>query len=129
MEGEFSAQQASCQADSGSIAWLSRCSAAIRSCWTWEERVFILPILLTDSGEISQEATVIGIPCKMLGDSTERPETVEIWNNELIGADPELLRKSLAMVIDGKWKKRGSPRKWDGKSAERIVSAIESSLA
>lgn len=71
----------------------------------------------------------MGIPCKTLGDSTERPETVEIWTNELIGADPELLRKSLAMVIDGKWKKGGIPQKRDGKYAERIVSAIESSQA
>ena len=71
----------------------------------------------------------MGIPCITLRDSTERLETVEIGTNQLIGADPELLRKSLAMVIDGKWNKRGIPRKWDGKSADRIVSAIESSLA
>jgi UDP-N-acetylglucosamine 2-epimerase (non-hydrolysing) len=71
----------------------------------------------------------MGIPYITLDDSTERPETVEIGTNELIGTDPELLRKSLAMVIDGKLKKGGILQKWDGKSAERIVSAIESSLA
>ena len=90
--------------------------------------MFYSSCTVTDSGGITEEATVMGIPCITLRDSTERPETVEIGTNELIGADPELLRKSLAMVIDGKWKKGGIPQKWDGKSAERIVSAIESSL-
>jgi UDP-N-acetylglucosamine 2-epimerase (non-hydrolysing) len=53
--------------------------------------------------------------------STERPETVDIGTNELIGTDPEKLRKALKQLLSGQWKQGNIPPMWDGKTAERIV--------
>ena len=81
--------------------------------------------VITDSGGITEEATVMGIPCATLRNSTERPETVEIGTNVLVGTDPEKLAPALAPLFEGKWKTSGIPEKWDGKAAERIVSILE----
>lgn len=77
--------------------------------------------IITDSGGITEETTVMGVPCITMRNSTERPETVTIGTNELIGTEPEALRKSLGQLLSGDWKKGSIPEKWDGKCAERIV--------
>jgi len=64
-----------------------------------------------------------------LRDNTERPETVTIGTNELIGTDPRKLAPALARVMAGQWKKGAIPPKWDGKTAERIVGHLERLLA
>jgi len=80
--------------------------------------------IITDSGGITEEATVLGVPCMTMRDSTERPETISIGTNVLIGTNPEALKPYLQMVLEGKWKKGGIPDKWDGKATQRIVDEI-----
>ena len=85
--------------------------------------------VITDSGGITEETTVMGVPCLTLRDSTERPETVTVGTNELIGTDPAKLGSALARLMAGEWKKGRIPARWDGKAAERIVAELERLLA
>jgi len=80
--------------------------------------------VITDSGGIREETTVMGIPCMTLRDNTERPETITIGTNELIGTNPEAIQPSMELLFSGKWKKGGIPELWDGKTAERIVDHL-----
>ena len=84
--------------------------------------------VITDSGGITEEATVLGVPCMTLRNSTERPETVTIGTNELLGTDPAALAPALDKLFAGRWKRGDIPEKWDGKSAERIVAHLETLL-
>ncbi|MCK9541543.1 MAG: UDP-N-acetylglucosamine 2-epimerase (non-hydrolyzing) [Novosphingobium sp.] len=84
--------------------------------------------VITDSGGITEETTVLGVPCLTLRDSTERPETVEIGTNELIGTDPAVLGPALDRLFAGQWKQGGIPPLWDGRTGERIVAALETLL-
>jgi len=81
--------------------------------------------VITDSGGITEEATVMGVPCLTLRDNTERPETVTFGTNELIGSDPLKLAPALSRLMAGEWKKGSIPEKWDGSSAVRIVAQLE----
>jgi UDP-N-acetylglucosamine 2-epimerase (non-hydrolysing) len=85
--------------------------------------------VITDSGGITEETTVMGVPCMTLRDTTERPETVEIGTNEIIGTDPAALAPALERLFAGDWKKGGIPEKWDGRTGERIVAALEKLLS
>ena len=85
--------------------------------------------VITDSGGITEEATVMGVPCMTLRDTTERPETVFKGTNELIGTDPRALGPAMDRLFEGKWKKGKVPDKWDGMTAERIVSKLGVLLA
>lgn len=85
--------------------------------------------VITDSGGVTEETTVLGVPCLTLRDSTERPETVALGTNELIGTDPRRLRPALDRLFAGDWKKGSIPEKWDGKAAIRIVEALDRLLA
>ena len=80
--------------------------------------------VITDSGGITEETTVMGIPCITLRDNTERPETVTIGTNELIGTNPQSIKPALKKLFSGQWKKGGIPELWDGKSAERIINIL-----
>jgi len=80
--------------------------------------------VITDSGGITEETTVLGVPCLTLRDNTERPETVTIGTNELIGTDPRKLPPALTRLMAGQWKSGGIPPLWDGKAAERIVGHL-----
>ena len=80
--------------------------------------------VVTDSGGITEETTVMGIPCMTLRDNTERPETCTIGTNELIGTNPAAIPPAFEKLFSGNWKKGGIPELWDGKTAERIVSSI-----
>ncbi len=84
--------------------------------------------VITDSGGITEETTVMGVPCLTLRDNTERPETVTIGTNELIGTDPAKLAPALARLMAGQWKQGSIPEKWDGRTAERIVAIVEQLL-
>lgn len=80
--------------------------------------------VITDSGGITEETTVLGIPCITLRENTERPETCTIGTNELIGTDPGNLPPYMKKIIEKKWKKGGIPPLWDGMSSGRIISHI-----
>ena len=78
--------------------------------------------VITDSGGITEETTVMGVPCITLRDNTERPETVDIGTNKLIGTNPAAIQPALDELWSGDWKKGGIPNLWDGKAAERIIA-------
>ena len=80
--------------------------------------------VITDSGGITEETTVMGIPCLTLRDNTERPETVSVGTNELVGTDPNNIPPALNALFSGNWKKGNIPELWDGHCAERIVDQI-----
>lgn len=80
--------------------------------------------VITDSGGITEETTVMGVPCITLRDNTERPETVELGTNELIGTHPKAIQPALIKLFTGNWKKGSVPAKWDGNTAERIVEKL-----
>ena len=80
--------------------------------------------VITDSGGITEEATVMNVPCMTLRNNTERPETIELGTNELIGTDPENIKPAMQKLFSGNWKKGRIPELWDGKTARRIVKNI-----
>jgi UDP-N-acetylglucosamine 2-epimerase (non-hydrolysing) len=81
--------------------------------------------VVTDSGGVTEETTVMGVPCMTLRNSTERPETVTVGTNEILGIDPAALAPAFERLFAGQWKKGGIPEKWDGKTSERIVEILE----
>ena len=80
--------------------------------------------VITDSGGVTEETTVMGVPCVTLRDTTERPETVTVGTNELIGTDPAALAPALDRLFAGQWKKGAVPPLWDGRTGERIVAHL-----
>lgn len=80
--------------------------------------------VVTDSGGITEETTVMGVPCITLRDNTERPETCTVGTNELIGTDPAAVKPALDLLFSGQWKKGAIPALWDGHTAERIVDIL-----
>lgn len=81
-------------------------------------------VVITDSGGVTEETTVMGTPCITLRDTTERPETVNIGTNELVGSNPNALSIYLNKVFCGKWKNGSIPKLWDGRSGERILKIL-----
>lgn len=86
------------------------------------ERAFAV---ITDSGGVTEETTVLGVPCLTLRDTTERPETVTMGTNELIGTDPAKLPGAFDRLFAGTWKKGAVPPLWDGKTGLRIVEHLQ----
>jgi UDP-N-acetylglucosamine 2-epimerase (non-hydrolysing) len=80
--------------------------------------------VVTDSGGITEETTILGIPCMTLRSNTERPETVTIGTNELLGTNPSALEPAMKKLLSGQWKKGGVPPLWDGKTSERIIETL-----
>jgi UDP-N-acetylglucosamine 2-epimerase (non-hydrolysing) len=81
--------------------------------------------VITDSGGITEESTVLGVPCLTLRDTTERPETVTMGTNVLVGASPAAVAPALDRVFAGEWPRGRIPELWDGHAGERIVSVLE----
>ena len=73
---------------------------------------------------ITEEATVMRVPCMTLRDSTERPETCTVGTNELLGTNPKSIAPAFEKLFNGQWKKGAIPELWDGKTAPRIVNNI-----
>lgn len=80
--------------------------------------------VITDSGGITEEASVMNVPCITLRENTERAETIELGTNELVGTHPQNLQPYLEKLMRGEWKKYKGIPYWDGKTAERIVDKI-----
>ena len=80
--------------------------------------------VVTDSGGITEETTVMGVPCMTLRDNTERPETITLGTNELLGTDPKAIKPAMDKLFAGEWKKGGEIPLWDGRTAERIVNNL-----
>jgi UDP-N-acetylglucosamine 2-epimerase (non-hydrolysing) len=80
--------------------------------------------VITDSGGVTEETTVMGVPCITMRDSTERPETVSVGTNELIGTDPAALPPVLDRLFAGQWKRGGIPERWDGQAGLRIADVL-----
>ena len=81
-------------------------------------------VVITDSGGIQEETTYLGVPCLTLRENTERPVTVTLGTNVLVGRNPEKLRSELSLVLAGKAKKGTVPPLWDGHTGERIASLL-----
>jgi UDP-N-acetylglucosamine 2-epimerase (non-hydrolysing) len=81
--------------------------------------------VITDSGGLQEETTALGTPCITIRENTERPVTVAVGSNEVVGTDPDRILGAVGRILDGKWKKGGVPKGWDGKASERIVSVLE----
>ena len=80
--------------------------------------------VITDSGGITEEASIMNVPCMTLRDNTELPETISLGTNELVGTNPQNLKPYLESLFRGQWKKTQAIPLWDGKTAERIVKTI-----
>ncbi|MDC0225510.1 UDP-N-acetylglucosamine 2-epimerase (non-hydrolyzing) [Gammaproteobacteria bacterium] len=81
--------------------------------------------VITDSGGITEESTILNIPCMTIRDNTERPETVKIGTNELIGTDHRKFAPWFEKLFKSQWKNGTAPEKWDGKAGERIVKILQ----
>jgi UDP-N-acetylglucosamine 2-epimerase (non-hydrolysing) len=80
--------------------------------------------VLTDSGGLQEETTILGVPCLTLRDNTERPVTVTHGTNVMVGTDKTRILQAFQRVIDGDWQPSGPPEAWDGHAAERIVRVL-----
>jgi UDP-N-acetylglucosamine 2-epimerase (non-hydrolysing) len=83
-------------------------------------------LVLTDSGGIQEETTALGIPCLTLRENTERPITVELGTNVVVGTDPEKIINAAAAALNGAAQKIArQPPLWDGHTSERILDVLE----
>ncbi|MBU1043285.1 MAG: UDP-N-acetylglucosamine 2-epimerase, partial [Candidatus Omnitrophica bacterium] len=80
--------------------------------------------ILTDSGGIQEESTVLGVPCLTLRNNTERPETIDVGTNILVGTDNSKIIEESLKIINGDKKTGGIPSLWDGHAAKRIVDIL-----
>jgi UDP-N-acetylglucosamine 2-epimerase (non-hydrolysing) len=81
-------------------------------------------LVLTDSGGIQEETTVLGVPCLTLRDSTERPVTARLGTNQLVGVEPEAAIAAAEGVLSGPPASHSVPPLWDGRAAERIAQIL-----
>ncbi|MBP1615949.1 MAG: UDP-N-acetylglucosamine 2-epimerase [Bacteroidetes bacterium] len=81
-------------------------------------------VIVTDSGNVAEEATFLGIPCITLNTYAEHPETWRIGTNELVGESPSALAEAMNKLGKGEWKQGTLPERWDGRTAERIVQIL-----
>jgi UDP-N-acetylglucosamine 2-epimerase (non-hydrolysing) len=80
--------------------------------------------VLTDSGGVQEETTFLGIPCLTLRNNTERPITIALGTNQIVGIDRQKILTSLDNIMRGHWKKASIPPLWDGRAAERVVGVL-----
>lgn len=86
-------------------------------------------LVLTDSGGIQEETTVLGVPCLTMRENTERPVTVTVGTNQLVGTEESEVKAKAMEVLSGTTKTGKIPEKWDGKTAERIVECFDNVFA
>lgn len=81
-------------------------------------------LVVTDSGGLQEETTALGVPCVTIRENTERPATVDVGTNYLVGTHPEAIRQAIRRVLSGNGKKGSVPPLWDGRAAERIADIV-----
>jgi UDP-N-acetylglucosamine 2-epimerase (non-hydrolysing) len=81
-------------------------------------------LVLTDSGGVPEEASILGVPCLTMRDRTEKPWTLSHGTNRLVGEDPAALVAAVAEVLDRPPRPRAAGRPWDGRASERIVADL-----
>ena len=82
-------------------------------------------LIITDSGGIQEETTVLGVPCLTIRENTERPVTIEIGTNRLVGVSPDRILAEAREVLGGRTPPGRIPELWDGKASERIVRVVD----
>ena len=85
-------------------------------------------LVITDSGGMQEETTALKIPCITIRENTERPITVEIGSNVVVGTDPEKIVEYSINALNNEWKESEIPELWDGKASERIVEVVRHSV-
>ena len=80
--------------------------------------------VLTDSGGIQEETTYLSVPCFTLRENTERPETISVGTNELIGLNPNNILEGFKKLKSGNWKEGSIPLLWDGNTSKRIIETL-----
>lgn len=80
--------------------------------------------VITDSGGITEEASIMNVPCITLRDNTERPETITLGTNELVGTNPKAIKPTMQKLFKEEWKETQEIPKWDGQAADRIIDAL-----
>jgi len=85
-------------------------------------------IVLTDSGGIQEETTILGVPCLTLRENTERPVTVEMGTNRIVGTKPERILAAYAEEMTGRRPEPRTPPLWDGRAAQRIIKIMADRL-
>ena len=85
-------------------------------------------VILTDSGGIQEEATILKVPCITLRNNTERPVTAAIGSNQVAGTDTEKIITAYRNVVNGDWRRPQIPPLWDGQAAGRIVEILRQKL-
>jgi UDP-N-acetylglucosamine 2-epimerase (non-hydrolysing) len=82
-------------------------------------------LVLTDSGGIQEETTALGIPCLTIRENTERPITIEVGTNRLVGNDADRILEEGKKILQGTVSPGRVPELWDGRASERIVKTID----
>jgi UDP-N-acetylglucosamine 2-epimerase (non-hydrolysing) len=85
-------------------------------------------VVLTDSGGIQEETTILQVPCLTLRENTERPITVDMGTNRIVGQDPQRILAAYRDVVEGRVTRGRVPPLWDGQAAERIVEVMGRAL-
>jgi UDP-N-acetylglucosamine 2-epimerase (non-hydrolysing) len=85
-------------------------------------------LVLTDSGGVLEETTVLGVPCLTLRENTERPATVEHGSNQVVGVDSDRILAAARLILQGPERQFQRPALWDGKAAPRIVAILREHL-
>jgi len=81
--------------------------------------------VLTDSGGVQEETTWLKVPCLTMRENTERPSTVTLGTNKLVGRDKRGIIADIDQILNGRWKKGRVPRLWDGHATQRILQVIK----
>ncbi len=81
-------------------------------------------LVITDSGGMQEETSVLGVPCLTMRENTERPVTVELGTSRLVGNDPDRVREAFDDVLAGRWPEARPIPLWDGRAGERVAEAV-----